>query len=231
MSHAYHARRPFDPGKRKYFRAGAMPTDVELVVDACCGTGTSAGLYTLLTNPASYVIGIDRDKTAEWVRSHLPSEVQDLFLFLRCDIRAVTLRQIDAAAKAAWSGLSIDNLTHFHWSPPCETLSRATRGLARYRDQYSRPRRKEAMRDDAAFEAGVRLVEAVVKRVPTCLVSIENPKGPHFLHLPGVRRLMEDSRWVLTWGSHCKCAGPLDRLSTSAVRKFNARTKCKDRAA
>ena len=79
-----------------------MPTDVELVVDACCGTGTSAGLYTLLTNPASYVIGIDRDKTAEWVRSHLPSEVQDRFLFLRCDIRAVTLRQIDAAAKAAW---------------------------------------------------------------------------------------------------------------------------------
>ena len=65
--------------------------------------------------------------------------------------------------------------------------------------------------DDAAFEAGVTLVTRLQRLSPQTCFSIENPRGDHFPHLPGVRRLLRDRRWNLVSGSHCKCAGPFDR--------------------
>ena len=44
-----------------------------LVVNACCGTGTSVALFHLKYTQA-IVVGIDRDKSEEYVRSFIPKK-------------------------------------------------------------------------------------------------------------------------------------------------------------
>ena len=44
-----------------------------VVVDACCGTGTSVALFHLKYTQA-IVVGIDRDKSEEYVRSFIPKK-------------------------------------------------------------------------------------------------------------------------------------------------------------
>ena len=188
---------------------------MDVVIDLCCGTATSASKFYLLKNTNAIVIGIDRYKSESWVKGHLkdlPREARDRFFFFREDVSTLTmsrLRQlIRRACRSAW--VSRYAITRVHWSPPCETLSRATRGKAGYRDRFSRPLRAKAKRHDHAFEAGVALVRAVQRACPRALFSIENPVGDHFLHLPGSRELLKDSRWHVLCSSHCKCACEID---------------------
>ena len=183
---------------------------VELILDFCCGTARSAALYHLLTNPHARVIGVDRDKSAAWVRKHLPAHVRDRFILVSRDMVDIDVRTLACIIEEAWPGMRWSDVTHVHWSPPCETLSRATRRRSGYRDRFSRPVHPKAIRDDAAFEAGVKLIRGIVRFNPTCLVTIENPRGPHFIHLPGARALLESPGWRLLSGSHCRCAGRLD---------------------
>lgn len=184
---------------------------VELIFDLCCGTARSAALYHLLTNPHARVIGVDRDKSAAWVRKRLPAHVRHRIVLVSRDIKDLDVHELACIVEEAWPGMRWSDVTHVHWSPPCETLSRASRGRSGYRDRFSRPVRSKAIRDDAAFEAGVKLMQGIVRLNPACLATIESPRGPHFIHLPGARSLLDSPGWRLLSGSHCRCAGHLDR--------------------
>ena len=163
----------FDPGRRRRvsrrlltLRASRNGGRQELVLDLCCGTARSASLYYLLTNPRARVVGVDRDKTRDWVLSHLPRSVHSRFLFMQEDINDLSLSSLEQAIKHKWPAESLSQLTRCHWSPPCETLSRATRGRSNYRDDLSRPMRHRSRMDDAAFEAGVTLVTRLQRLSP-----------------------------------------------------------------
>ena len=194
-------------------RLGRRRRQVDVVVDLCCGTATSASLYYLLTNKNAVVIGIDRDKTEQWVRSHLqhlPAEMRSRFVFCNADVTELTVSDLARLIRRSCRSADVMNITRVHWSPPCETLSKATRGRAGYRDKLSRPCKAKSMEHDKAFEAGVTLIKALQLVVPYALFSIESPKGDHFIHLPGSRALLSDPRWRLLHESHCKTAGTMD---------------------
>ena len=103
---------------------------MKYVADLGCGTATSAALFFLLFFTDCFVLGIDRDKSEEWVRKHLPPEVQHRFVFVNDDVGSLTLERLDQHMRRAF-GVGIDRLDRLHWSPSCESLSRAARGWHR----------------------------------------------------------------------------------------------------
>ena len=201
-------------GKRRVrIKLGSSRRRADVVLDLCCGTATSASKYYLLNNKNAIVIGIDRFKTKNWVEGHLkdlPQQARDRFFFFREDMATLDVTRLSQLIRQCCWSARVSHVTRVHWSPPCETLSRATRGRSGYRDQLSQPTKWKARLHDRAFEAGVELICAVRRLAPRALYTIESPYGDHFMHLPGVRRLLSDNRWRLLCGSHCKCAGKFD---------------------
>ena len=201
-------------GKRRVgIKLGSSRRRADVVLDLCCGTATSASKYYLLNNKNAIVIGIDRFKTKSWVEGHLkdlPRQARDRFFFFREDMATLDVTRLSQLIRQCCWSARVSHVTRVHWSPPCETLSRATRGRSGYRDQLSQPTKWKARLHDRAFEAGVELICAVRRLAPRALYTIESPYGDHFMHLPGVRRLLSDNRWRLLCGSHCKCSGKFD---------------------
>ena len=208
-------RRAFKLGKQTVrMKLGQSRRRVDVVLDLCCGTATSASLYYLMKNKNAIVIGIDRDKSESWVRSHLkhlPVAMRSRFCFYNADVTTLTVSDLAELIRRSCRSARVSDIKRVHWSPPCETLSRATRGRSGYRDKLSRPCKAKSIAHDEAFAAGVALCKALQLIVPQALFSIESPKGDHFIHLPGSRELLSDPRWHLLHESHCKTAGPHDR--------------------
>ena len=92
-------RRAFKLGKQTVrMKLGQSRRRVDVVLDLCCGTATSASLYYLMKNKNAIVIGIDRDKSESWVRSHLkhlPVAMRSRFCFYNADV--TTLKVSDLA--------------------------------------------------------------------------------------------------------------------------------------
>ena len=61
-----------------------------IVVDACCGTGTSVVLFHLKYTQA-IVVGIDRDKSEEYVRSFIPKKFQSRFFYIKDDVCSISV--------------------------------------------------------------------------------------------------------------------------------------------
>ena len=198
----------------KRLKLGRRCGTTKVVVDLCCGTATSASKYYLLKHKNVIVIGIDRYKTKSWVEEHLsdlPKEARGRFFFFQEDVCALTVSRLELLVRQCCRDVGVRDIVHVHWSPPCETLSRATRGRSGYRDELSRPLRRKAREHDKAYENGVSLLRHIRRVAPLGLYTIENPYGDHFLHLAGSRRLLRDRGWRALAGSHCRCAGPMDR--------------------
>jgi hypothetical protein len=148
---------------RAALRAGRVARTARrntFVLDACCGTATSATLFHLMTNRYARVIGVDRDKAESWVREHIPARYRHRFVFVSADIGSLTPEAIDEVMRVEW-GAGLGRLSHFHDSHPCTTLSGADRsGQHRYPD--GAPKSPDAIRDDAVLERTVELVESVL---------------------------------------------------------------------
>ena len=106
----------------------------ELIVDLCCGTATSATLFHFLRSPHTLVLGVDRDCDEAWVREHLPASVQDRFVFVNADVKDINMSVLKKKLIEAWgSDARLCEITHLHWSPPCTSTSRASRGIGGHR--------------------------------------------------------------------------------------------------
>jgi len=175
-----------------------------IVIDACCGTGTSVALYHLKYSDA-FVIGIDRDKDEDYVLRFIPAKYHHRFLFIKDDVMNITVKRL---RKLLPPGSRMRDVVHFHSSPPCESMSRADR-YSTHRDGIQ-PISEQAVADDAALEYTVRLAKDILKEAPGALISLENPRNDVFPYLPGVRELLKDKRWQLLTASYCSCANHLD---------------------
>ena len=184
--------------------------DFQIVCDFGCGTATSAALYYLAVYNNYYVIAVDRDHTAEWVRSHLPLETHERFIFVQDDMLNMSSSRLEAIISERWPDRTLSSVRRVHWSPSCTTLSRATRGLSGYRDSFGRPTHPTSVQDDIVFEHGVTLVQQICDLSPKCCATIENPYSEVFPMLPGVRRLLTDRKWRLLLSSHCSNTGEMD---------------------
>ena len=175
-----------------------------VVVDACCGTGTSVALFHLKYSDA-IVIGIDRDKDRQYVEQFIPVKYRHRFIFIKDDVRSITVSRLSGVLPA---GSRVSDIVHFHSSPPCESMSRADR-YSTHRDGL-RPISAQAVADDEALEYTVRLARQILKAAPNALISLKNPKNDVFPYLPGVRELLKKKRWQLLTASYCSCANHLD---------------------
>ena len=183
---------------------------LEYILDICCGTGRSATLFHLKQNAKARVIGVDRDKSEAWVRKHLPQSYQSRFRFINCDVKDLTHELLQAHMQEFWPGSKVSQISHAHSSPPCQTMSRADRGLSGYRDEWGRPTHWRSIADDRALDATLRLFKRLVRDNPKMLVTVENPWNTVFPHLPSVQRLLSSRQWHLLTGSYCMCADQED---------------------
>ena len=109
------------------WRVSKVSSKRELIIDLCCGTATSATLFHLLRSPNTFVLGVDRDCDEQWVRDHLPEEVQGRFTFVSADVKDINLSALKKELIKAWgSGARLSEITHVHWSLPCTSTSRAS---------------------------------------------------------------------------------------------------------
>ena len=129
----------------------------EIVVDAFCGTATSCALYHLKNRPNSYVVGIDRDKSRNYVLGFIPKRYHDRFLFIKADISDLSWADIQSQLQQKWAWASLNMLSHLHLSPSCVSMSRAERfSIHRHADGLS-PKSATAIADDAVIEHCVSL--------------------------------------------------------------------------
>ena len=179
-------------------------TAPSIAIDACCGTGTSVALYYLKYTDA-LVIGIDRDKDKDYVLRFIPTKYHHRFIFIKDDVKNITVKRLRQALPP---GSRMQDIVHFHSSPPCESMSRADR-YSTHRDGIQ-PISEQAIADDEALEYTVKLSLEIIKESPSALISLENPCNDVFPYLPGVRELLKDKRWQMLTASYCACANHLD---------------------
>ena len=176
----------------------------EIVVDAFCGTATSCALYHLKNRPNSYVVGIDRDKSRNYVLGFIPKRYHDRFLFIKADISDLSWADIQSQLQQKWAWASLNMLSHLHLSPSCVSMSRAERiSIHRHADGLS-PKSATAIADDAVIEHCVSLIQNFRKHAPLALITIENPVNDVFGHLPGIRKLLRSSEWRMLAASYCQ---------------------------
>ena len=161
-------------------------TAPSIAIDACCGTGTSVALYYLKYTDA-LVIGIDRDKDKDYVLRFIPTKYHHRFIFIKDDVKNITVKRLRQALPP---GSRMQDIVHFHSSPPCESMSRADR-YSTHRDGIQ-PISEQAIADDEALEYTVKLSLEIIKESPSALISLENPCNDAFPYLPGVRELLKD---------------------------------------
>ena len=129
-----------------------------MAVDFYCGTGTAAALFHLLRDPNIVVIGVDRDQTEEVIRSRLPKSVQDRFIFIRRDVRDVTVKVLQEALDQHWTQARLANLLHAHASPSCVSMSKADRFHIHRKADGLTPRSQLAEEDDESLRSCLDLM-------------------------------------------------------------------------
>ena len=175
-------------------------------VDLYLGTGTAAAKYQLVTHPRVIVIGVDREMDETVVRNNLPAEVQDRFIYIKCDVRDVTVATLQTALDQHWSKASLRNLIHGHASPSCVGMSDADQYHTHRGANGIDPKSALAMEDDASLEHCLALLSQLVRLAPRALVTVENPVNGVFPYLGCVRQLLISRRWQMVTTSYCKCA-------------------------
>ena len=126
------------------------------------------------------------------MREHLPASVQDRFVFVNADVKDIDMSVPKKELIKAWGGdARLCEITHVHWSPPCTSTSRASRGAGGHRNLDGSARSPTAIADDFALERGVELCKRLSRVVPTALFTIENPVNDVFPFFPGIRRLLD----------------------------------------
>ena len=175
-----------------------------IVVDACCGTATLVALFHL-KHAHAVVIGIDRDKTEDYVRGFIPKKFQSRFHYIKDDVCNTNVARL---RKALPAGSRVCDIVHLHSSPPCKSMSTADQ-FSVHRDEI-KPISAQAVADDEALEHTVRFVKAVLKEAPTALVTLENPRNDVFPYLPGVRNRLKSKEWQMLTASYCSNANGLD---------------------
>ena len=177
-----------------------------VAVDFYCGTGTAAALFHLLRDPNIVVIGVDRDQTEEVIRSRLPKSVQDRFIFIRKDVRDVTVKVLQEALDQHWTQARLANLVHVHASPSCVSMSKADRFHIHRKADGLTPRSQLAEEDDESLSCCLDLMGLLMQISRSCLGTVENPVNAVFPYLECVRKLAASQSWRMLTASYCRCA-------------------------
>ena len=99
---------------------------------------------------------------------------------------------------------------HIHASPLCRSHSRADRGHSRHRDGQGWPCSELVRADDRACTHAIALIQAIQRRAPAALYTIEQPVSNAFCKVPAVAALRRAPGWHWLTGSYCHMACDLD---------------------
>ena len=177
-----------------------------VAVDFYCGTGTAAALFHLLRDPTIVVIGVDRDQTEEAIRSRLPKSVQDRFIYIRKDVRDITVKVLQEALNQHWTQARLANLVHVHASPSCVSMSKADRFHIHRKPDGLSPKSQLAEADDESLACCLDLMGQLLQISRSCLGTVENPVNSVFPYLECVRKLTASTVWRMLTASYCRCA-------------------------
>ena len=176
-----------------------------LVLEIACGTA-SASRYHLQVDPHAQVIAVDI-LPYETVISFIPPEQRHRFHYLQLDYSALTFERLTVEVQQRW-GVPLTAISHVHFSPPCETFSRATHGQTHHRGSDCNPLTDLAKQHDRALAVAVNTITQLVNVHPAVFVSLENPVGMFRKH-PLIRALREQPKWQFVRADHCSHTSPL----------------------
>jgi hypothetical protein len=142
------------------------------------------------------------------VRRMVPKAFRHQFHYVQMDVKHLMLLHLAQLTQEQW-GIAPTGVSHYHYSPPCETLSNAHHGHNPHFDGLT-PVSKKAVRDLASLEQVLSTLQKSGLSSEHTLVTVENPRAK-FMKLPVVRALARQTDWTLfERADHCVMASPAD---------------------
>ena len=182
--------------------------ELRIVVDICSGK-CSVGWAHFLLDSEVFVLAFDIMSERQFFDG-LPEGLKDRVRYRRLDVIELSLDLIRAILHFEWGAQLID-VIHLHWSPMCETMSRASRGKGAHRWKNWEPRSDKAIAHDLRFHHVLRIIVQVVEAHPFVCISVENPENPVFPYFPDLQELLLKDGWKLVLrADHCVMANEFD---------------------
>jgi hypothetical protein len=180
-------------------------------VDICAGSCTSL-VYHLRQDPHAHCMAIDI-LSEHRIRRMVPKPYRHRFTYVRMNVSALTPSLLHRLVSEQW-GISPTEVDHYHYSPDCTTLSRATHGKdVHYHD--GRPISPKARHDYASMVRVLSTLQAAGLDPSHTLVTVENPVG-RFRTLPIVQTMSTKPDWHLfDRADHCSMADTADNPPVS----------------
>jgi hypothetical protein len=183
----------------------------EVIIDICSGK-CSVGKAHRLRKRLIRIIAIDVMDEEEFFAGlppHMQKEGCHIY-YINRDVIELTLDLLLDILMREF-GMTLANVVHWHWSPMCETMSRASRGKGRHRWASGHPRSQKARAHDERFRHVLSMLVQVANLMPLTCISVENPLNPIFPYFPEVQALVGLDGWVLVLrADHCMMANACD---------------------
>ena len=185
------------------FRSAHTPT---YHVDMFAGTASALRYHAL--DPQAKLLAIDH-MPKPLFKSLLPPELRERIIYYRCDMAKISPSKYRRILRQCL-GISPEQLTTAHASPPCRTLSIASR------NKEAEPHFVENRPNSTIAKADYDMLERTLETIDQChpagsntVISLENPVG-RFRRLPIVKSIAARKGWRIFTADHCMLASSLD---------------------
>ena len=177
------------------------------IVDICSGQN-SAAKYFLRTHPRCKVLSIDIEHE-EVCFSTMPKHLLSRLTHVQMDVKNLTYKVLKDILWKTW-GITVEQLSHVHWSPDCSTFSTADKGRNNYRETNGQAKEgTKAEKHDQAFNMVLKTLRDLAHTCEDLCITCENP-STGWMHVQSQVQdtLSKDKGWYVYETDYCRAAHP-----------------------